>query len=214
MSINLGTEENPLIAFVAVSGGYVDAVVRATDLAAFEAAAKVAELLYEVMETVTGGADPADGQLGTFWTEEFEEVFGEELTWVAGFVPFEDTVETGCGPLGGGTAAYCIEDEKIYYDEAWLLALHELLGEPGPVLGLAHEVGHHIAAARGPRPEPVAADIQADCFAGVFFDAAYDGPGLAPGEISGPTAASFVVGARAEPDERRTPPDPGPVGGK
>lgn len=155
----------------------------------------------QVMETVTGGADPAEGQLGTFWTEEFEEVFGEELTWVAGFVPFEDTVETGCGPLGGGTAAYCIEDEKIYYDEAWLLALHELLGEPGPVLVLAHEVGHHIAATRGPRPEPVAADIQADCFAGVFFDAAYDGPGLAPGEISGPTAASFVVGARAEPED-------------
>lgn len=47
MSVNLGTEENPLIAFVAVSGGYVDAVVRATDLAAFEAAAKVAELLYQ-----------------------------------------------------------------------------------------------------------------------------------------------------------------------
>lgn len=47
MSVNLGTEQNPLIAFVAVSGGYVDAVVRATDLAAFEAAAKVAELLYQ-----------------------------------------------------------------------------------------------------------------------------------------------------------------------
>lgn len=59
MSVNLGTDENPLIAYVAVSGGFVDAQVRATDLAAFEAAAKLAGLLYEVTETVT---DPETGE--------------------------------------------------------------------------------------------------------------------------------------------------------
>lgn len=59
MSINLGTEENPLIAYVAVSGGFVDAIVRAPTVAAFEAAAKAAEMLYEITETIT---DPDTGE--------------------------------------------------------------------------------------------------------------------------------------------------------
>lgn len=59
MAINLGTEENPLMAYVAMSGGYIDAVVRAADLTAFENAAKAAELLYELTETVL---DPDTGE--------------------------------------------------------------------------------------------------------------------------------------------------------
>lgn len=155
----------------------------------------------DLMDRVTGADDPDAGQLATFWTEEFAEVFGDEMTWVAGFVPFEGEVETGCGPLGAGVAAYCIEDERVYYDLDWMLALHEAFGDAGPALVLAHEVGHHIAAQRGPRPEPVAADIQADCLAGTFFDAAFDGTGLAPGEVAGTTAATYVLGARAQPED-------------
>ena len=62
MSVNLGTEENPAIALVNVSGGMVDAVVRATDEATFEAAARWAELRYELTETVT---DPETGETTT-----------------------------------------------------------------------------------------------------------------------------------------------------
>lgn len=76
MSVNLGTDENPLIAFVAVSGGYVDAVVRATDLAAFEAAAKVAELLYEITETVT---DPDTGETTQQGTGEWAVAKGVNI---------------------------------------------------------------------------------------------------------------------------------------
>ena len=52
MSINIGTEEAPVLVNVALSGGMVDAYVRATDRATFDAAALVAGLTYEVMETV------------------------------------------------------------------------------------------------------------------------------------------------------------------
>lgn len=53
MPHNLGTEDNPVPVFVRVSGGFVDAIVRAPDLATFEAAAKTAELMVEITETVT-----------------------------------------------------------------------------------------------------------------------------------------------------------------
>ena len=52
MSINIGTEEAPVLVNVALSGGMVDAYVRATDRATFDAAALVAGLTYEVMQTV------------------------------------------------------------------------------------------------------------------------------------------------------------------
>lgn len=68
MSVNLGTEENPAIALVNVSGGMVDAVVRATDEATFEAAARWAELRYE--ETITT-TDPETGETTTEGTGEW-----------------------------------------------------------------------------------------------------------------------------------------------
>lgn len=52
MSINIGTEENPVMVNVALSGGMVDAYVRATDRDTFDAAALVAGLMYEITETL------------------------------------------------------------------------------------------------------------------------------------------------------------------
>ena len=52
MSINIGTEDSPVLVNVALSGGMVDAYIRCADEATFEAAALVAGLKYEVMQTV------------------------------------------------------------------------------------------------------------------------------------------------------------------
>jgi hypothetical protein len=53
MSYNLGTEDDPVIVFVNFAGGIFDAVIRADDEATFLAAAKYAELYFEVMDNVT-----------------------------------------------------------------------------------------------------------------------------------------------------------------
>lgn len=53
MSVNLGTEQNSKIAYVSVYGNYVDIMIRAKNYEAFIAAAKIAELLYEVTENHT-----------------------------------------------------------------------------------------------------------------------------------------------------------------
>lgn len=76
MSYNLGTEESPILVLVRMSGGMLDAVVRATDEATFEAAARWAELKYEVMETVT---DPETGETTEQGTGEWATAKGVHI---------------------------------------------------------------------------------------------------------------------------------------
>ena len=76
MSYNLGTEENPILVLVRYSGGMLDAVVRATDEATFEAAARWAELKYEVTETVT---DPETGETTEQGTGEWATAKGVHI---------------------------------------------------------------------------------------------------------------------------------------
>ena len=76
MSINIGTEESPVMVNVALSGGMVDAYVRATDRATFDAAALVAGLTYEVMQTVV---DEGTGEATTEGTGEIRTARGVEI---------------------------------------------------------------------------------------------------------------------------------------
>ena len=83
MSINLGTDENPQIAYVSLNGGFVDAQVRATDYDTLIAAAKVAELMYEIMETVT---DPDTGETTEQGTGEWALARGVSMDHVGSIV--------------------------------------------------------------------------------------------------------------------------------
>ena len=76
MSINIGTEEAPVMVNVALSGGMVDAYIRCADLATFEAAALIAGLKYEVMETIT---DPETGEETQQPTGEIRVARGVEI---------------------------------------------------------------------------------------------------------------------------------------
>jgi len=76
MSHNLGTKENPVPVLVSYSGGVLDAVVRATDEATFEAAARWAELKYEITETIT---DTETGETTIQGTDEWAIAKGVDL---------------------------------------------------------------------------------------------------------------------------------------
>ena len=82
MSINIGTEESPVLVNVALSGGMVDAYVRATDLATFDAAALVAGLTYEVMQTVVD----EEGNETTEPTGEIRTARGVEIHHIGSVV--------------------------------------------------------------------------------------------------------------------------------
>ena len=77
MAYNIGTEENPVMVFVAVPGGFVDAIVRAADRATFDAAAKAAGLMYEITEMIT---DPETGETTEQGTGEWAIARGVEIS--------------------------------------------------------------------------------------------------------------------------------------
>ncbi|GAB3851342.1 neutral zinc metallopeptidase [Dactylosporangium cerinum] len=91
---------------------------------------------------------------------------------------------TASGPCGGpdDTAyEYCPANDSVYLGQDSLWEFYRETGDAGAVVGLAHEVGHHIqTTARVPLPSTAAQGIrhenQADCIAGAFVRFA-DGKG-------------------------------------
>ncbi|MBA3530816.1 MAG: neutral zinc metallopeptidase [Ardenticatenales bacterium] len=81
-------------------------------------------------------------------------------------------VQTPCGFVDGGTAAYCAGAKTIYYDASFLTSLQQQSGALTPRIVLAHEWGHHIQnELQLIQPSSLEREIQADCLAGVFASA-------------------------------------------
>lgn len=68
MAANIGTDSEPILVNVRVSGLMVDAIVRATDEATFIAAAKMAGLMYQLEETTV---DPETGEATVVLLDEW-----------------------------------------------------------------------------------------------------------------------------------------------
>lgn len=99
---------------------------------------------------------------------------------------YQGTINTACGQ---GTSQmgpfYCPGDEQVYIDTDFMGKLLEMLGAeggyPAEAYIMAHEYGHHIqhitgqmqkarqGAQTGAGSGPVRLELQADCYAGVWF---------------------------------------------
>ena len=107
------------------------------------------------------------------------------------------TFSGGIGTEGCGTASsavgpfYCPTDERIYLDTRFFedVLQGQLGGQDAPFVRayvLAHEFGHHIQnvlgimgqvrTQQGPRSDAVRLELQADCFAGMWAQAAQTVP--------------------------------------
>lgn len=100
---------------------------------------------------------------------------------------FSGQVATGCGTGSSEMGPfYCPSDTTIYVDTEYMAVLLKQLGAAGGDAAeayiLAHEYGHHVSnqtgqmqEARaggnrtGPKSNQVRLELQADCYAGVFF---------------------------------------------
>ena len=128
---------------------------------------------------VSGGSSPARSELDRVWRPILES---SALELRAAYAPPVAVVgyaggtmpATACSP---GTsvrywrqnARYCPDDHAIWYDDAWLGELAERFGAYAPAAVLAHEWGHHVQALVGGTRPGIRAELEADCFAGMYL---------------------------------------------
>lgn len=106
----------------------------------------------------------------------------------AKMVIFSNAVSTGCGTASSQVGPfYCPPDEKVYLDPVFADQLLKQLGAQGGDAAeayiIAHEYGHHISnltgtlgkaqtaggQQTGPKSAQTRLELQADCYAGVWF---------------------------------------------
>jgi predicted metalloprotease len=119
------------------------------------------------------------------WTQDFRAAGAEYRP--AQTVVFTGGVQTGCGPASSDVGPfYCPNDRTIYLDLGFFRTLQERFGGSGGDFAeayvLAHEYGHHVSnltgqfgrvrTQQGPDSDAVRLELQADCFAGVWANAA------------------------------------------
>jgi hypothetical protein len=128
-------------------------------------------------------------------------------------VLFEDQTSTGCGAASSATGPfYCPADGKMYLDLGFFRDLRDRFGAPGDFAQayvIAHEAGHHVQNLLGidenvraeQRKRPgsenelsIRMELQADCFAGVWANSAFDDQLLESGDLEEGLGAAAAVG--------------------
>jgi uncharacterized protein len=146
------------------------------------------------------------------WNARIAELGGDyrEPTLVL----FSGAVEAACGFAEAAMGPfYCPTDQKVYIDLSFFDQLATQLGARGDApraYVIAHEVGHHVQNLFGEtarvhqlqqRVDPVEAnqlsvrlELQADCYAGLWTQAAGQQGFIEPGDVEEALAAASAIG--------------------
>lgn len=118
----------------------------------------------------------AYGALVDMWTKDFQRI-GERFA-APGIARYRQAFLGACGVMQTDNAAYCPNDNTIYFDDVFVAGLEKqasaALGTDGDMAGLgviAHEMGHAVALQLGyDAPSSYDNESVADCLAGAFAE--------------------------------------------
>jgi uncharacterized protein len=134
------------------------------------------------------------------WQDDFQQIGGRFAA--PGLVRYRRAVRTGCGVMGGNNAAYCPNDNAIYFDEVFVAAQAKnaaaQVGTDGDMAAvgiIAHEMGHAVALQLGHEsPYTYQNEAAADCLAGAFANRANRNGELEKGDVEEAFYAMFSAG--------------------
>ena len=145
------------------------------------------------------------------WQKIFEKA-GQQYT-KARLVLFSSAVQTGCGTESAQVGPfYCPADGTVYLDLSFFREMEKKYGVKGDfsqAFVVAHELGHHIQNLTGVSRQvsqlsqqypaqanqlSIRAELQADCYAGVWAHSTYTRGLLEPGDLDEALQAASTVG--------------------
>jgi predicted metalloprotease len=145
--------------------------------------------------------------LVAMWTDEFRAI-GKD------FVPpklfqYRGNLRTECGVMPAYNANYCLDNNTIYYDDAFLSGeakrTARALGTDGDMAAVgivAHEMGHAVAMQLGfISKDSYETEAVADCLAGAFARYAEGDGMLESGDLD---EAAHAIAAAADPELKPT----------
>lgn len=156
-----------------------------------------------------------ENALTNYWSTAFTSGF----TPPAGVQVFSGQISTGCGTGSSEMGPfYCPADTVIYLDSEFTAQLLQQLGtertDVAELYIVGHEYGHHISnltgamtTARkagnqtGPKSAQVRLELQADCYAGVFFANTIKDPRSPIESVTQDDLDRIVAAARAVGDD-------------
>jgi len=140
------------------------------------------------------GTDAAIAEIDAFWAGTFAEA-GRSYS-SPGVVGVDDAVATECGTFGAWIiGGYCPLDGTIYYSAQAARDLEATGDGFAWVTILAHEWGHHaqwLLGLGGPPTRDL--ELQADCLAGAYANAAAAGGLIDTGELTEAVAVAAESG--------------------
>jgi hypothetical protein len=156
---------------------------------------------FDAIDAATGTAGKP-GQIGEFWAKTYPmtglpgsyhdpAAFNVYKTGELPPVP----CDVGNDPKRwANNALYCATDESLSWHDIFLFGSYMNIGHFAPIAVLGHEWGHHIQHLGGSKATRVQAELQADCYAGLFTNYAEEQGILAAGDFRAAFAQFMLLG--------------------
>lgn len=147
-------------------------------------------------------ADDVDG-FWAAWSQDHAAPYRAPRLVLA---PAGQSRDSGCGVAAGdpadgadgsvSPAFYCPKDDTVYLAAGWLYReIYHRFGDLAAAVVVAHEWAHHVQALKEvDAPTVMVAELQADCWAGVWVHDADERDLLDPGDLRGAGQAMYALG--------------------